>query len=448
MEIKISNQINTRTYFLGSISSISFIEDVQNHFFYLIKGNLSDLWSLMVKYENYKQIHNWAQENHFENELQDFIAEFQQKNLIQTNYVFDKPINKYLCTPIKQNIKNSILLEKIQSKIATKQNLLSTLYLILNYNCNLKCKHCCNPKTMTQEKISFKIAKQIIDEAFNLGINEVCLTGGECTINQDFVNIAEYIRKKHLKLYIFTNGQKFYEDNTLFNKIINLYPSAIQISLYSMNSHIHDNITQVKGSHYKTINIIKKFKEHNINLKVSCFQTALNLNEYIEVKRYAKSIGAEFITSCTFINNINNNNLSLKLSQKDIKNYYIKNIDVNKIRNKFEKNKELICSAGVDKLCITPNLDITPCIYFDYVLGNYKSISIKETKDTVLPTFHKEFIKNNLKDCFNHKYCEYCSYCPTIAQFDKGFLKKSEIICEEAKAYYYALKKVHKNNFI
>ncbi len=447
MFIKVLDWINTRTYFTDNVSSISFIEDLNNQLFYLLKGNLSDLWNLIVQYQDYKKIYALAKENSFENELGGFIAELQQKHLIITDKIFSKQINKYLTLPIKRNIKNFIFFEKIQSKIAAQQNLLSTLYLTLNYDCNLKCKHCCNPKTMCEKKITYKIAKKIIDDAYISGINEICLTGGECTINKDFIRIAEYIRSKHLKLYIFTNGQKFYDDKILFNKIVKLYPTTIQISLYSMKPEIHDYITQVKGSYYKTINTIQNFRAQNINVLVSCFQTAYNLNEDTEVKKYTKTIGAQFLTGCTFINNINNNNLSSKISSKEIENYYIKNIDIKRIRNKFEKNNELICSAGVDKLCITPNLDITPCIYFDYILGNYNSTTIEDVKNKIIPKFHKKFITKNLKDCFNYDYCEYCTYCPTYTENDNsGFLAKSPILCEDAIAYKKALEFIKENH--
>ena len=45
---------------------------------------------------------------------------------------------------------------------------------------------------------------------------------------------------------------------------------AVQVSLYSMNSNIHDEITQMKGSYEKTKNAILKLVENDIPLQISC----------------------------------------------------------------------------------------------------------------------------------------------------------------------------------
>ena len=44
----------------------------------------------------------------------------------------------------------------------------------------------------------------------------------------------------------------------------------VQVSLYSMNPNIHDEITQMKGGFEKIKNVILKLIENDILLQISC----------------------------------------------------------------------------------------------------------------------------------------------------------------------------------
>ena len=306
----------------------------------------------------------------------------------------------------------------------------------------MNCKHCCSYKDKDEYEINYDSAKKIIDDAYdNLGIYKVILTGGESTLNKDFLKIAKYVKEKYLGLKILTNAVSLSENEKLYNELINLYPSEIQISLYSMNPEVHDKMTGVIGSHKKTLDVIKRLREKNITVNITCFQSSYNLDSYKEVGKFAKLLGVEANSPCLFVYNKKNNNLAAKLDRKNIEKYYIETIEGNKIRN-LKKDDELICKAGTDRISIMANLDIVPCVYLEYVLGNYNSTDFKKLKNEILPGFKKEFVRKNLTECFKHDYCNYCFYCPTIAKFDTGFLKKSEIMCEDAKAYYNALRKI------
>jgi MoaA/NifB/PqqE/SkfB family radical SAM enzyme len=264
----------------------------------------------------------------------------------------------------------------------------------------------------------------------------VLLTGGECTINKDFLKVAEYIRKKHLMLTVLTNGQKLYDDEELFENFVSLYPSNVQISLYSMDAKIHDNLTTVKGSHYKTLNVIKKLKSRNINTNVSCFQTSYNPKSYIEVKKFTEELGVNFNTNCLFYYNPMNKNLNAKLKIKEIKDFYINTIDINNPRE-----TEFACSGGMDRISVLPNLDVTPCNYCYYILGNYKKNSLENIRNTNVKVFQNTFKKENLKDCYKHSYCKYCINCARYHSYTQnGLLKKCNQLCIDAKMYEEALK--------
>ncbi len=438
MDIIIPKYISTRTYTLTNGISFTYICNTKNNTYYILKGKISELWNNIVLNQNYNKALLFANKNNILDNLDDFLYELIQENLILYNLEPKKLYKNYLTLKINEKSNNYKYFKDLFSYVQESNGFLGTLYIEVTHKCNLKCKHCCNNKKNNNSEINFETAKKLIDDAYNnLGIYKVVLTGGECTTNKDFFKIVQYIKEKHLDIKILTNATTLYDNKELLNKIISLYPSEVQISLYSMNSTIHDNMTGVEGSHNKTLSVINELREKFINVCITCFQSSYNIDSYQDVSKFAKSIGAEMLQNCQFIYNKNNRNLEAKLNYKNTKNFYIQTLNKGQIRN-FRKDDTLICKAGTERISITPNLDIIPCPYFEHILGNYNNINFIELKNKILPEFRNLFIRNNLKECFKHDYCNYCFYCATIANFDTGFLKKSKLLCEDAKAYYEA----------
>ncbi len=438
-----NKNINSIEYKSKNSHTISFIENINTRTHYVLKDRLSDLWNAVINLKDYNKIYKFAKEISFEKELDSFLAELQVKGLIETEHKLNYNNTNYLKYFINKNADNFSLFEKYRKNFLIENNYFYFLYFELTYNCNLNCKHCCNSKDMNKYEITFEDAKKILDEAQELRIGGIVLTGGECTQNKDFLKIVRYIRDKHMELDILTNGQNFYDNKELFNEVVALCPTNIQLSLYSMDPEIHDFITGVKGSHHKTLCVINELVKQNMHVTISCFQMSYNPESYIAVEKFAKSINADFVTECGFIYNKKNKNLEAKLKNDLVQQYYQKSIKKDDIRN-FKKDNKFICDAGILEVSINPKLDITPCVYCNYTFGNYKTLSLKELLNKIIPKYKEKFIRKNLDECFKYDYCRFCKYCPIISSFDSGFMKKSSLLCEDAKAYYNAYLKIIK----
>lgn len=445
MNINVNYWINTRTYFIGKASSISFIEDVKGDVCYILKGKVSDLWSFIVSNDEYQKVKDFVLKNNIELDLNDFLAELQYVNLIKSDKVFVKTLNKHYLNKIDKNSKSYEYYDDLHSKFSMVNGFYEKIFLELNYSCNLKCKHCYNSKDCNEFAINFEQAKKIIDETYDLGLTTVVLTGGECTINKDFLKIARYIREKHLELGILTNGQKMFDDDVFFNNVVSLYPSLVKLSLYSMNPNIHDNITGVEGSHNKTLSVIKKLTECKINVKVVCPQLSYNFGSYKDVKNFTKSINQRYSTSCHFINNKENNNIEAKACSACIKQFYMDTVKQDSPVGKFTSDDNYICNAGINTLSFTPKLDVLPCVGVNYIFGNYNEKSLKELLKTTIDDFKQKFKRNNLLECHKHEYCKFCFYCLIHTCSDRGFLTKSEFLCEDAKIHYEVYLKMKEN---
>ncbi len=279
--------------------------------------------------------------------------------------------------------------------------------------------------------------KQIIDDAYELGVTKITLTGGECTITEDFLKICKYIRQKRIELIIFTNAQNLHDNQNLLNEIINLYPHIIGISLYSMDEKIHDKITKVNGSWKKTVNVIEKLIKANILVEIKCFLTKYNADSYEEVIEYAKKNNCQLAIDTNLMLNNTNSNIDTIITDEQLENFY-----KYAFKHKLTKQPHIInnilledipCQSGHTTISIKPNLDITTCPNGNIIFGNLNKISLKDfwidNEKTSTISKWRELKLKDFKECFKNDYCAYCDFCPL--KYSNNISKK--ILCKTAK---------------
>ena len=431
-ECSVDGEAVCRTYILNSkMQEYTSFED-----------NAAKLWSFVLN-ADYDGLIKYAKENDLYDELDLFFEELLQMGVISTTKEKSSSSVIYEKMQYEESDNNEldVFLEE-KSEWLYKNGFLSSLLIELTYKCNLKCIHCYNDKDRQEKQITFEEIKPVIDDAIKLGVFSITLTGGECTLDKDFLKIARYIRERKLSLSIFSNGQTFYDNPELCSEFISLYPSMIHFSLYSMDEDVHDKITGVKGSHKKTLSVIKNLAKMNVPVGIKCFLTKYNIDSPEKIKNFAKEIGVSVSFDMTLLQNKDKSNkeVSVDISQmnelyKNKSALFYKNIhkfDAKQIRNL----NSIMCKGGHYFFSIDPNLDVYPCASLKEKFGSLKNTSlldIRSDKNTKLTNFLR-LRKSDLKECYTEEYCNYCSYCMGIAKADNGFLKKSETCCAHAKA--------------
>lgn len=413
-----------------------------------LDGVSAVLWQKIL--ENDLNIKDFVKKNNLENEFNDFINELCSLELLLTDNKIESALNNTSqkdTLPIYTN--DCDFLGEI-TEFLGNNGFLPRLFLELTYNCNLRCIHCFNEKNIESKSISFDDAKKIIDEAISLGTFSVTVSGGECTLNNDFVKIAEYVRKNKLALEIFTNGQTLYDNVDLLNKILKLYPYKVSLSLYSMRPEIHDKITKVSGSHKKTIEVIKKLKENNINVEIKCFLTKYNAYDYLEVQNFAEDNQINMTLDYELIPNNDGTNENIRITEKQLLDLLIDESSIHNIKHKNVNNingnfkKFIICGIARNSLSVNPNLDIYCCPPLKIKLGNYRETTLHDVWDNNRLDSKKNKLKNLRKSdiigCYEHDFCKYCVYCPGIAYSENSFLKPCENFCRQAKIKMQAVK--------
>ena len=136
---------------------------------------------------------------------------------------------------------------------------LDELWIYNTLACNLRCKHCLvSAGAKLKEEMSTSEMIKLVDDAVELGVKRIYITGGEPFIKEDIFEIIEYItREKELELIVLSNATLF--DDKKIAKLENLKgPKLIlQVSLEGPDAEIHDNL-RGEGSFDKTVDGIKR----------------------------------------------------------------------------------------------------------------------------------------------------------------------------------------------
>lgn len=457
MILKIPAWLAYQTYMYGTEESRTFISNERTHEYVLLEGLSSDLWKILSDTEDYDTVFSWAQEKGLVNELDGFFDALQAQDLLLKDINDISEVDTNIQPVECEDEAKTLKLEADMSEWCYKHGYLFSLFVELTYACNLKCVHCYNPKNINNVQINLSKMKQIIDDARAMGCFSITFSGGECTLNKDFIEIVEYARNKRMSVHIFSNGQTLYDNPELLNRLIELYPFNVGLSLYSLDKNIHEQITTVKGSFNKTIGVIKNLREKNINVEIKNFLLNINCKDCVATKNYAKKINATCVTDLSLIPTIEGDVKTLQYAVMDDDLYelysdpesplYFKH---GKMRDISKMQDESLCYAGCYTLCVTPNLEVRPCVSLPLNLGNLNKISLKDIwqksinkePDNKLYQWQQVTFKD-LKECYKEDYCQFCAYCPGMGMLENGYLKKSDVLCRQAKAKMKAYNKIN-----
>lgn len=457
MTLTLPKWLAFQTYKYGTEDSRTFISNERIHEYVLLEGLASDLWKVISDTEDYDKVREWAETKGLAEELDGFIEELQAQDLVLKDIVETSTVETEIQPVGCDNEEETLKLEEDIRKWCYKNGFLYSLFVELTYACNLKCVHCYNPKHISSVQIDFNKMKQIIDEARELGVFKLTLSGGECTLDKDFMEIVEYARSQRMSVEIFTNGQTLYDNPELLKRLINSYPYRVGLSMYSMDEDTHEKVTSVKGSHNKTLSVIKNLRANNLNVQIKNFLLNINCKDCVAVKKFANEIKANTAgdTSLTPTIEGDKKNFQYIVGEEDLYKLYTDPESPLNVKNQIKRDitkiqNEGLCAAGCYDLCINPTLEVHPCVSLPIDLGNLNQVSIKDiwngsvNKDpnSKLYQWHQVSFKD-LTECYKEDYCAFCSYCAGMGMLENGYLKKSDVLCRQAKIKQRAYNDLH-----
>jgi MoaA/NifB/PqqE/SkfB family radical SAM enzyme len=177
------------------------------------------------------------------------------------------------------------------------------LYDILNSNkikscsieitntCSFKCDHCYVEKSRKQ-MMTFDTFKNIIDQLLDLNCNSILITGGECTLNPEFIKMYLYAKQKGMFVNINSNGFHFSEE--IKNTFKEYEPDLIEITLYGYDNETYEQFTHVKDSYDNVMNTLNFLKENNFKFNLKGTVTKDNYKYIYKLREIANRYNVSF----------------------------------------------------------------------------------------------------------------------------------------------------------
>ncbi|NCN51924.1 radical SAM protein [archaeon] len=299
--------------------------------------------------------------------------------------------------------------------------------------CNLKCKYCYNSRFNQLDEVKNQLTleeiKKIIKEAFEIGIKEVYLIGGEPFMHPNIFEIMDYIHSFNGKISISSNGTLLNE--RIIEKMKKYDIKTFAISLDGKKSH--DEV-RINSNHKQIINAIKLIRENlTKNVDVITIVNNYSKDELLELYQILKELK---IREWALNHMFSEGRFKENKNELEIKNYLeIVEIYIKLLKEYFHDKKPFklsihnvynseILTEGYDSFDISSH----PCEYYfldsicmkpsgDVVLcpnnNNFK-VNIREFDS--LPNAMKNFNDNSyfkincekLEDCKNCRYLHLC----------------------------------------
>ncbi len=188
----------------------------------------------------------------------------------------------------KINLDRFPLWEKMKGK-----GLLSQVSMEVTERCNNNCVHCyinlpANDEEAKEKEITLEEIKAVANEAAKMGCLSWHLTGGEPLLREDFPDIYLYLKKKGIRVTLFTNA------TLIGSEMANLFkkypPQDIEVSIYGLSKKTYEAITRNPGSFDAFKQGINLLKENEIPFTLKAAALLQNFQEIKKMRDLAKSL--------------------------------------------------------------------------------------------------------------------------------------------------------------
>ncbi len=309
-----------------------------------------------------------------------------------------------------------------------KQNnldLRSPLLLVIEITdrCNLNCKYCYDRFGYNKREncdISLEDFSLIVEEANEIGIFDINLSGGEPFIHKDILKFIEIIKSAKLGISIVSNGTFIGKEiaKSLFE--LEIIP-FIQISFDGHTPDIHNKTRQLYNETYRGfMNLVEEAGNKELSPSIGI---VINKYNFLDISE-AIDFFSKFTSRFHLMNVMGHPEIELSAIERDIFSAeiipQIKDIAISKsiavsnfndknptITNFQARDSHIDCLAGFTTLVLSPNKEVFPCDIARYSLSEWNG------KGSLLKIFNnsKKLWRNMTKPWCLSDLCAYSSDC-------------------------------------
>jgi MoaA/NifB/PqqE/SkfB family radical SAM enzyme len=270
---------------------------------------------------------------------------------------------------------------KFDEKIARGESI-GIIQLQYDYTCNLKCQHCSIKEFQDiegRQKITPFEVEKIFDEAHELGLARVTISGGEPLVFRYLDEIVKAIGADRFYINMDSNGMLLTREKAKHLKSIGI--DRIQLSIDSLIPDEHDNFRGVKGSWLKALKGLIAVKESGLDIfmQTCVTRTRLHSQEFLDYLKFFNNLDVSVFVSFAKPVGAFAGHFDELVTKSDLE--YMKQLE--KEYQVFTHltagyGLDLGCPAGTNIFSITQHGDVLICPYFHCSMGNLFEESLKD----------------------------------------------------------------------
>ena len=163
--------------------------------------------------------------------------------------------------------------------------------------CNLRCVHCyCRQEAGDQRarstEMSLETIRRIVDQAAEMGVFSLTITGGEPLLRLDILDIYDHIKSKGILPILFTNATLM--TPRIADHLAEYPPLFVEVSVYGRTREIYESVTGIQGSYDRCMQGIHELVERDIKIFLKTPAMVQNRHELDSLAQFAKSLGSDF----------------------------------------------------------------------------------------------------------------------------------------------------------
>lgn len=318
------------------------------------------------------------------------------------------------------------------------------LNIELTNKCGLQCAHCSSSSSFDgTDYIAPNRVLRLLNEGKELGANCLSISGGEPLLYPYLHEIIEYANSIGYTIRLYTSGiitKNGFELRSIDEETLKSFVGKIDTIIFSLHSHlatIHDGITGKKGSFDLTTEAIRAAIKIGLITEIHTVPMSINYKDIPSLISLAEDIGVRQVSFLRLVPQgrcVDNPHLMMNATETKqfvgiLNKIYSPVLELRKgapFKCLFiEEAGE--CSAGKDKILISPDGSVHPCEAFKFSSShsniNTQSLSHIWSEDSMLNQIRLLDISqiNKCNDCGNLYVCH--GGCPGQRYLEYGTIK-------------------------
>jgi len=272
-------------------------------------------------------------------------------------------------------------------RVASRAHIPLAVLFEVTHRCNLGCSHCYltegpvgRPKP-TRDELTFDEIRRVFDQLADAGTLFLTLSGGEVFMRRDFLEIVAHARACGFSVTVFTTGTLLTPETAA--QLADLHPLSVEVSIYSARAEVHDRVTQIPGSHARSLRALRLLRERDVIILIKSPVMSLNSGEYHGIAELAGQLGAGYGFDPLLVPMRDGDPAPVRLSlDKDRMRAFLADPvlarEAHQPMKCLPQKGEEICGTGRRVCLISPYGDLFPCSTHPVPAGNLREHSFRE----------------------------------------------------------------------